>query len=73
MEGSGTGTSHKNLSKTANPKDCIKLVTQLEPTANGATWGTNGDLDCFAEFEATPTEGNGAFAYRTCVIESMFV
>ena len=73
MEGRGTGTSNKNLGKTANPKDCIKLVTKLEPTANGATWVTPGDLDCFAEFEATPTEDSGLWAYRTCVIESMFV
>ena len=66
----GDGGSHNelNVGTATSALACMKLVQQLQPTANGVTWDNTGSGDCFAEFEMT---GVLAGSYLTCALNSM--
>ena len=58
VEGDGTGGWDHYVGEALTMADCVVLVQSTEPTANGATWGTNGYGYCWAEFDQDCVNSN---------------
>ena len=81
--GDAEGGSEKKVGMTSSEEDCAKMVTSMEPTANGATWkiGYQGNPvmgKCFAEFYAITIQSGlkCTFPYgkcRACIFPSRFI
>lgn len=48
--GDGTGGSETQIGSAESAQACAALVLETEPTANGATYSTEGTGECYAEF-----------------------
>ena len=71
MNGDGIGGTEKKLGATATREECISMVKNREPTANGATFGGYGEGNCFAEFGMTGSNSNPI--YQTCLFGNHFL
>ena len=69
VEGRGTGGTEKRLEDTYDEYQCANIVRSKGSSANGATWGNNGD--CYAEFGAT--DNDNAVGYQTCLFEGQLL
>ena len=69
--GDGTGGTEERLGVTDTDTECEDRVLRDEPSANGATWGTDGSKKCFAEFGATGRNDDGNL--RTCIFKGQLL
>ena len=66
--GDAAGGSERSVGQTNSREECAALVRSNEPSANGATYGTNGGRTCYAEFGATYIAARSA--WQTCIFGS---
>lgn len=64
--GDGTGGTETQIGNAESAQACAALVLETDPTANGATFSTDGTGECFAEFGMTGR--NGASSWESCLL-----
>ena len=63
--GDGVGGTEAHVGSANTEAECVTLVTENEPTANGATYSNTGGSGCYAEFGMTGVNGNTG--WQTCL------
>ena len=67
--GDGTGGTEEGLGDANSESECVSMVRQMRPNANGATYSAPGaGTSCFAEFGMT--ESNGSASWQTCLFDN---
>ena len=67
--GDGDGDSEERVGDANSEMECVSMVRQMRPDANGATYSAPGTgTSCYAEFGMT--ESNGNSAWQTCMFAS---
>ena len=69
--GDAKGGSDKHIGSSTSATKCARMVREMEATANGASYGTNGM--CWAEFDAVSTGPVGDGSLLTCLFSSNFI
>jgi hypothetical protein len=49
-------------------EECVQMVTDAEPDANGVSYPRNGNTDCYAEFNMTAIDSTLQTDWQTCLI-----
>lgn len=67
--GDGVGDSEERVGDANSEMECVSMVRQMRPEANGATYSAPGTgTACYAEFGMT--ESNGSSSWQTCMFDS---
>ena len=67
--GDGVGGTEESLGDANTEFECISMVRQMRPDANGATYSARGTgTSCYAEFGMT--ESNGSASWQTCMFDN---
>jgi len=67
--GDGTGGTEEGLGDANSEMECVSMVRQMRPDANGATYSAPGTgTSCYAEFGMT--ESNGSASWQTCMFDT---
>lgn len=62
----GTGGTEEGVGNANSESECVSMIRQMRPAANGATYSAPGQgTNCYAEFGMTG--GNGNAAWQTCM------
>jgi len=64
VTGDGVGGTENYIGTAASPQECVQMVDEQCPTANGATLASQGSGRCYCEFGMTGTNENGV--WQTC-------
>ena len=69
VDGDGIGGTETFLQNTNTRDECVALVIQTQPNANGVTYSgrQTGGTSCYAEFGATGT--SGGTSWQTCIFK----
>merc|ERR1719503_401638 len=62
--GDGTGGHETHIGSAATPEECVAMVHQQCPGANGATLPTSGSGGCYCEYSMTGV--NSATSWQSC-------
>ena len=62
--GDGVGGTELGIGDASSPQECARMVRQMQPEANGATYSNTGGTLCYAEFGMTGTSTNAAWRPR---------
>ena len=63
--GDGIGGSETGIGDANSAQECVQMVRQMQPDANGATYSNTGGTGCYAEFGMTGNNGDGN--WQTCL------
>ena len=67
--GDGVGGTEEGLGDANSESECVTMVRQMRPEANGATYSAPGTgTSCYAEFGMT--ESNGSASWQTCLFDN---
>ena len=68
--GDGVGGGERNVGTASTPAECVALVQQQRPDANGATYKIGG-FDCYAEMDMRGRNSGGRMgtSWQTCYVD----
>ena len=70
--GDGVGGTETAVGDAATASECVNLVLSAEPTANGATYSTDGTTTaCYAEFGMTGV--NSSTSWQSCLFPELTI
>lgn len=69
MVGDGNGREEKYVGEADTATDCIKLVKTNMPTANAATYPSDGKKECWGEVDETAALTDYQGHWKTCIFE----
>jgi len=58
LTGDGAGGHETNIGAASSPQECVAMVLEQCPGANGATLPAGGDGNCYCEFSMSSLNGN---------------
>lgn len=64
--GDGIGGTETHIGDAQTAQECMQMVHQEQPGANGATYSNTGGTACYAEFGMTGNNGNPS--WQTCLL-----